>query len=60
MRVVRGDDKGKEGKIMRVYPKTGRVVIDGVNIVKRHRKARSAEEQGGIIDIPGADPRSRT
>jgi large subunit ribosomal protein L24 len=35
-----------------VYPKTGRVTIDGVNIVKRHRKARSAEEQGGIIDFP--------
>ncbi|HEX7559439.1 MAG TPA: 50S ribosomal protein L24 [Usitatibacter sp.] len=52
VRVMRGDDKGKEGKITRVYPKTGRVVIDGVNIVKRHRKARSAEEQGGIIDFP--------
>jgi large subunit ribosomal protein L24 len=52
VRVMRGDDKGKEGKITRVYPKTGRVTIDGVNIVKRHRKARSAEEQGGIIDFP--------
>ncbi len=52
VRVMRGDDKGKEGKITRVYPKTGRVVIDGVNIVKRHRKARSADEQGGIIDFP--------
>ncbi len=52
VRVMRGDDKGKEGKITRVYPKTGRVVIDGVNIVKRHRKARSANEQGGIIDFP--------
>jgi large subunit ribosomal protein L24 len=50
VRVMRGD--GKEGKITRVYPKTGRVVIDGVNIVKRHRKARSADEQGGIIDFP--------
>ncbi len=52
VRVMRGDDKGKEGKITRVYPKTGRIVIDGVNIVKRHRKARSADEQGGIIDFP--------
>jgi len=49
---VRGDDKGKEGKILRVFPKTGRVVVEGMNIVKRHRKARSAEEQGGIIDFP--------
>ena len=52
VRVVRGDDKGKEGKVIRVYPKTGRVTIEGVNIVKRHRKARRAEEQSGIVDFP--------
>ena len=52
VRVVRGDDKGKEGKILRVYPKTGRVTIEGINIVKRHRKARRAEEQSGIVDFP--------
>lgn len=54
VRVLRGDDKGKEGKILRVNLKTGRVVVDGVNIVKRHRKARTAEEQSGIIDFPAA------
>jgi large subunit ribosomal protein L24 len=52
VRVVRGDDKGKEGKIIRVYPKTGRVMIEGVNMVKKHRRARSPEEQSGIIDMP--------
>src|SRR3954454_18710761 len=52
VRVVRGDDKGKEGKILRVYLKTGRVVVEGVNIVKRHRRARRAEEQSGIVDFP--------
>jgi large subunit ribosomal protein L24 len=52
VRIVRGDEKGKEGKIIRVFPKSGRVVVEGINIVKRHRKARSAEEQGGIIDFP--------
>jgi large subunit ribosomal protein L24 len=52
VRVVRGDDKGKEGKIIRVYTKTGRVVVEGVNIVKRHRRARRAEEQSGIVDFP--------
>jgi large subunit ribosomal protein L24 len=52
VRVMRGDDKGKEGKVIRVYPKTGRVTIEGVNIVKRHRKARRAEEQSGIVDFP--------
>jgi large subunit ribosomal protein L24 len=52
VRVMRGDDKGKEGKIIRVYRKTGRVTIEGVNIVKRHRRARTADEQSGIVDFP--------
>jgi large subunit ribosomal protein L24 len=52
VRVMRGDDKGKEGKIIRVYHKTGRVTVEGVNIVKRHRRARTAEEQSGIVDFP--------
>ena len=52
VRVMRGEDKGKEGKILRVFPKTGRVTIEGINIVKKHRKARRAEEQSGIIEMP--------
>ena len=52
VRVVRGDDKGKEGKVLRVFLKKGRVTIEGVNIVKKHRKAKSAEEQSGIIEMP--------
>ena len=52
VRVVRGDDKGKEGTVLRVYPKTGRVLVEGVNLVKKHRRARSAEEQSGIIEMP--------
>jgi large subunit ribosomal protein L24 len=52
VRVVRGDEKGKEGKVIRVNRKTGRITIEGVNIVKRHRKARRAEEQSGIVDFP--------
>ena len=56
VRVLRGDDKGKEGKILRVLPKTGRVVVEGVNFVKKHRKARNAGEEGGIVSMeaPGA------
>ena len=52
VRVVRGEDKGKEGKVLRVYLKTGRVLIEGVNLVKMHRKARTAEEQSGIREAP--------
>jgi large subunit ribosomal protein L24 len=52
VRVMRGDDKGREGKVLRVFTKTGRVLVEGVNIVKRHRRARTAEEQSGIIEMP--------
>jgi large subunit ribosomal protein L24 len=52
VKVVRGDDKGHVGKVIRVYRKTGRVTVEGANIVKRHRKARTAEEQGGIVEFP--------
>src|SRR5437867_10441523 len=52
VRVVRGDDKGKEGKVLRVFTKTGRVTIDGVNIVTKHKKARRAEEQSEKMQMP--------
>jgi large subunit ribosomal protein L24 len=52
VRVMRGEDKGKEGKVLRVFTKTGRVTVEGINIVKRHRKARRAEEQSAIIEMP--------
>ena len=52
VRVVRGDDKGREGKVLQVYPKTGRVKVEGINIVKKHRKARTADETSGIIEMP--------
>ena len=51
VRVMRGEHKGSTGKILRVLPKTGRVVVQGINIVKKHRKARRPEEQSGIIEM---------
>ena len=54
VRVMRGDDKGREGKVIRVFLKTGRVLVEGVNMVKMHRKARTAEEQSGIREAPAS------
>lgn len=51
VQVISGDDKGKRGKVLRVHPKTGRITIDGVNVVKRHRRATQTTE-GGIIEFP--------
>ena len=52
--IMRGnkDDKGKTGKVMRVFLKTGRVLVEGVNIVKKHTRATRPEETGGIIEKP--------
>ena len=50
VRVMRGNDKGQTGEVLRVHLKTGRVTVRGINIVKRHRKARRPDEQGGIIE----------
>jgi large subunit ribosomal protein L24 len=48
VQIVSGDDKGKRGRVLRVIPKTGRIVVDGVNLVKRHRRATPTAE-GGIV-----------
>ena len=48
VQVLSGDDKGKRGQVLRVIPKTGRIVIEGVNLVKRHRRATPTSE-GGIV-----------
>ena len=50
--VIAGKDKGKTGKVARAFPRTSQVVIDGVNMQKRHHKARKNEKQGGgIIEL---------
>lgn len=47
--VITGKDKTKSGKVLEVYPKTDRVLVDGVNIVSRHTKPKSAQDKGGIV-----------
>ena len=47
--VISGKDKGKKGKITAAFPKAGRVVVEGVNVVTKHQKARNAMQPGGII-----------
>jgi large subunit ribosomal protein L24 len=52
VRVIRGDSRGKEGKILHVYPKQFRVVVEGVNIVKKHKRATTPQGESGIIEFP--------
>ena len=48
--VLTGKDKGKEGEVSRAIPSRNKVIVDGVNVSKRHQKATRATMQGGIID----------
>jgi large subunit ribosomal protein L24 len=50
VRVLTGKHRGKEGEVMAVHPRTGKVVVEGVNTAKRHQKPTRAMQQGGIID----------
>jgi len=50
IRVLSGKDRGKEGTVMRVLPTEGKVIVDGVNVAKKHQKPTKSTMQGGIID----------
>ena len=50
VRVLTGKDRGKEGEVIAVHPKTNKVTVEGVNVAKRHQKPTRAMQQGGIID----------
>ena len=47
--VISGKDKGKKGKITAAFPKTGRVIVEGMNVATKHQKARNQMQPGGII-----------
>jgi large subunit ribosomal protein L24 len=48
--VLRGKSRGKAGRVLRVLPKKGRVVVEGVNIIKRHTRPTQRNPQGGILE----------
>jgi large subunit ribosomal protein L24 len=52
--VIAGRDRGKTGKVLRVMPEAGRVVIERLNLVKRHTKPRGAGSPGGIVEKEAA------
>jgi len=52
VKIMVGKDKGKEGVIDRVYPKQEKILIQGMNLIKRHVKKNQEMPKGGIIDVP--------
>lgn len=54
--VLAGKDKGKQGKVIAVYPKAGSLVVEKINVVKRHMKPNQKMQQGGIVEKPAPMP----
>ena len=52
--VLAGDDKGKSGKVLTVYPEKSRAIVEGLNIVSKHRKPTAQNTQGGIVKVEAA------
>ena len=52
--IISGDDRGKQGKVLAVSPKEGKVIVEGLNMVKKHVKPRKAGDPSGIIEAEGA------
>lgn len=52
--VIAGNDRGKRGKVLKVFPEKHRIVVEGVNFVKRHQRPTQKNPQGGIITREGS------
>jgi large subunit ribosomal protein L24 len=52
--VIAGNDRGKKGKVLKVFPKQNRIVVEGIHFIKRHTKPSQTNTQGGIVEKEGA------
>ena len=50
VKILSGDDKGKTGRIVRAFPKEGKVLVEGVNITKKHEHAKKQGQKGQVIE----------
>ena len=50
--IINGKDRGKKAKVLKVYPKARAIMVEGVNIVRKHRRPKNEKEKGQIIEIP--------
>lgn len=53
VKVITGKDKGKESRVLRVYPHKERLVVEHVNMIKKHQRATQKQPKGGILEIEG-------
>ena len=50
--IISGKDRGRKGKVLKVFPKESRILVEGINLRKKHRKPRRSGEKGQIIEMP--------
>ena len=51
--IIHGDDRGRSGKVIRSFPKERRILVEGLNLQKRHRRPTKEGEKGQIVEMPG-------
>ena len=51
--VIAGDDKGKTGKVLKLFPRENRAIVEGINFIKRHTRPTQRKSKGGIVEKEG-------
>ena len=54
VKVIAGNDKGKTGKVLKTFPESRRIIIEGVNLIKRHTRPSQRNRKGGIVEKEGS------
>lgn len=52
VKIIAGKDRGKQGKIVKLFPKTGKVMLDGLNLYKKHVRPKRQGEKGEMVQVP--------
>ncbi len=52
VKIIAGKDRGKDGKVLKVMPSNNKLIVDGLNLAKKHRKPKKQGEKGEVIQIP--------
>jgi len=50
--IITGKDKGKKGKVLKTFPLQDKILVEGANIIKKHRRAKNEKEKGQVVQIP--------
>lgn len=49
--IISGKDKGRKGKVLEAFPKNNKIVVEGMNIIKKHRRPRNEREKGQVVEL---------